>query len=245
MEDNIRSFTDTQAVKLFLLCSVTARRTNEQSCFGVDFTISVLGRQLRPVVRCAAGISAAALTSCFLFYRWRRVQDELQREITGQSWRQLPFIPPVSSGPLARSWHCRDLDRENKVFVYTFSRWCSDYRKLVEVKLHYKAIYRRLESEHWWVLSNDFYHVHSLELPPHYFATVSTVACIKAKFYLRSESSKSSMQDVLLQTEMSRTFSIVTMDSSGCFQVHDSSHAQVVETPAPVFSRPRGPPPGF
>ncbi|KAL6482871.1 hypothetical protein MHYP_G00077430 [Metynnis hypsauchen] len=126
--------------------------------------------------------------------------------------------------------------------------------KLVEVKLQHKAVYSGLESEHWWVLTNDFYHVRSQQLPPLYFARAIAVAYIKnigrdiseAKVYLRTETTESSVQDDLLQTTMCRTFKEVSVDKDGRFRCHDSSDAQTLETPAPfAFSSPRRPPPGF
>ncbi|KAL6482884.1 hypothetical protein MHYP_G00077560 [Metynnis hypsauchen] len=239
---------------------------------------SLLGGQLRSVVLCATGISAAAITSYFVFYRWRRILDQQRRiEFATQTeafdgtedreWdifpsvpipenlEELPFVPPSSCGPLARLWqYCREVDRANKSFASTYTKWTSDDRKLVEVKLQHKAVYSGLESEHWWVLTNDFYHVRSQQLPPLYFARAIAVAYIKnigrdiseAKIYLRTEATESSVQDDLLQTTMCRTFKEVSVDKDGRFRCHDSSDAQTLETPAPsAFSSPRRPPPGF
>ncbi|XP_066526330.1 uncharacterized protein [Hoplias malabaricus] len=251
----------------------------------MDLNITVLGRHLRPVVLCAAGLSAAAATSYLLFSGYRRIvghQREtravirphaldgseyqelnisapvcvsIPKEVSMQNCQTLPFSLPGISGPLARiKQRCQDLDRANRIFAFTYSRWCSDYRKLVEVKLEHQAIYRGLETEHWWVLSNKFYLVDALELPPRYFAHVRAVACIKrtgtciseAKIYLRSESSDSSVQNTLLQTNVSITFKGVSIDEDGRFRAHESNDAQTLETPAlSMFSRPRGPPPGF
>ncbi|KAL6456583.1 hypothetical protein MHYP_G00351270, partial [Metynnis hypsauchen] len=168
---------------------------------------------------------------------------------------ELPFVPPSSCGPLARIWqYCTEVDRANKSFASTYTKWTSDDKKLVEVKLQHKAVYSGLESEHWWVLTNDFYHVRSQQLPPLYFARAIAVAYIKnigrdiseAKIYLRTETTESSVQDDLLQTTMCRTFKEVSVDKDGRFRCHDSSDAQTLETPAPsVFSSPRRPPPGF
>ncbi|KAL6474800.1 hypothetical protein MHYP_G00158400 [Metynnis hypsauchen] len=211
---------------------------------------SLLGGQLRSVVLCATGLSAAAITSYFVFYRWRRILDQQRRvEFATQTeafsgtedreWdifpsvpipenlEELPFVPPSSCGPLARIWqYCREVDRANKSFASTYTKWTSDDRKLVEVKLQHKAVYSGLESEHWWVLTNDFYHVRSQQLPPLYFARAIAVAYIKnigrgiseAKIYLRTETTESSVQDDLLQTTMCRTFKEVSVDQDGRFR---------------------------
>ncbi|KAL6455797.1 hypothetical protein MHYP_G00356480 [Metynnis hypsauchen] len=246
----------------------------------MEFPLSFFGYRLRPVVLCAAGISAAAVTSCCLFYRWR-VADQRRRVDTAtqadagdhtvcdgvdqhrdigssvpEIWQELPFVPPTLCGPLARIWEfCQGLDRTEKNFAYTYENWCSDGLKLVEVKLQHKSLYNRLESEHWWVLSNNFYNLSTQELPPQYFACASAVACIKrigasigeVKVYLRTESSHTSVQNITLQTRVSRRMKCVLFDSDGHFWSHESSHTHILETPAPSVypMRPRGPPPGF
>ncbi|KAL6476712.1 hypothetical protein MHYP_G00152110 [Metynnis hypsauchen] len=251
----------------------------------MELPLSFLGYRLRPVVLCAAGISAAAVTSCFLFYRWR-VPDQQRRvdaatqtddgdhrlfhtvsardgvdqhrdacSSVPENRQELPFIPPTLCGALARIWEfCQGLDRTDKNFACTYENWCSDGLKLVEVKLQHKSLYNGLESEHWWVLSNNFYNLSTLELPPQYFACASAVACIKrigsireVKVYLRTESSQTSVQNIMLQTRVSRTNKCVFIDSDGHFWSHGSSHTHILETLAPSVcpTRPRGPPPGF
>ncbi|KAL7850293.1 hypothetical protein SRHO_G00196420 [Serrasalmus rhombeus] len=189
----------------------------------MELPLSFLGYRLRPVALCAAGISAAAVTSCFLFYRWR-VPDQQRRvdaattdsstqPVLATNRQELPFTPPTLCGALARIWFCQGLDRTDKNFAYTCENWCSDGLKLVEVKLQHKSLYNGLESEHWWVLSNNFYNLSTLELPPQYFACASAVACIKrigasireVKVHLRTESSQTSVQNIMLQTRVSRT----------------------------------------
>ncbi|XP_037400804.1 uncharacterized protein LOC119265150 [Pygocentrus nattereri] len=169
--------------------------------------------------------------------------------------QELPFTPPTLCGALARIWFCQGLDRTDKNFAYTCENCCSDGLKLVEVKLQYKSLYNGLESEHWWVVSNTFYNLSTLELPPQYFACASAVACIKrigasireVKVYLRTESSQTSVQNIMLQTRVSRTKKCVFIDSDGHFWSHGSSQTHILETPAPSVcpTRPRGPPPGF
>ncbi|XP_017549057.2 uncharacterized protein LOC108425131 [Pygocentrus nattereri] len=252
----------------------------------MDFPRSFFGFRLRPVVLCAAGISAAAVMSSFLLYRWR-VPDQQRRgdaatqtddgdhrllhtagatdgvdhhqdagSSVPQIWQEVPFIPPTLCGPLARIQELRqELDRNDKFFAYTYENWCSDGLKLVEVKLQHKSLYNGLESEHWWVLNNNFYNVSTQELPPQYFACASAVACIKrigasiseVKVYLRTESSHTSVQNVTLQTRVSRVNKCVFIDSDGHFWSHESSNTHILETPAPFVcpARPRGPPPGF
>ncbi|KAL6472599.1 hypothetical protein MHYP_G00187870 [Metynnis hypsauchen] len=248
----------------------------------------IFGAQLRPAVLCAAGISAAAVTSAFLFYRWRRIQDgqpttrdehaatqtdgcdgteehkltifssgcaPVPQEVSVLSWQQAVLIPPLSCGALVRfEQPCQALHRANRMFAYTFSQPRFDSTKLVELKLQHKTICEGLESEHWWVLSNEFYHLFP-ELPPQYFATVAAVACIKrigtsiseASVYLRTESVETSLQNVTLQTKVSKTLKMVSIGSDGCCRSHQSSNTRILETPAPftVSSKPRGPPPGF
>ncbi|KAL6482733.1 hypothetical protein MHYP_G00076050 [Metynnis hypsauchen] len=85
------------------------------------------------------------------------------------------------------------------------------------------------------------------------FACARAVACIKligtniseAKIYLQAEASESSVQDVLLNTEVFVTFKGVSIDMEGRFRCHDSCDAQTLETPLMFPSTPRGPPPGF
>ncbi|KAI4877250.1 hypothetical protein NFI96_014303 [Prochilodus magdalenae] len=168
---------------------------------------------------------------------------------------QLFIPPPYCCGPLARIWgYCKEVDSTNKTFASTYTKWSSNYRKVVEVTLQHKAIYDGLESEHWWVLKNNFYTVRSLQLPPLYFATVRAVAYIKytgtciseAKISLHAETSDSSVQDLLLSTTVSIMSKGVHIDADGHFQYYDSNDAQTLESPAPVFSSgPRRPPPGF
>ncbi|XP_037395743.1 uncharacterized protein LOC119263672 [Pygocentrus nattereri] len=247
----------------------------------------IFGAQLRPAVLWAAGISAAAVTSALLFYRWRiqdgqrTTRDEdaatqtdgcdgteehrlailpsgcapVPQEVSVLSWQQAVLIPPLSCGALVRfEQHCQALDRANRMFAYTFSQPRFDSTKLVELKLQHRTICEGLESEHWWVLSNEFYHLFA-ELPPQHFATVAAVACIKrfgtsiseATFYLRTESVETSLQNVTLQTKVGKTLKMVSIGSDGCFRTHHSSNTRILETPAPymVSSKPRGPPPGF
>ncbi|KAL6461616.1 hypothetical protein MHYP_G00297710 [Metynnis hypsauchen] len=225
----------------------------------MPFSFSLLGGQLRPVVLCATGISAAAVTSYFVFSRWRRILDRQWRSVDaptetdafdGMDDHRALFpgicvpVPEPSS---------REVDRTDKLFASTYKKWSSDGRKLVEVTLQHKAVYNGLQSEHWWVLTNEFYHVRSLQLPPQYFARARAVAFIKligtyireAKVYLQTESSESSVQDVLLNTQVSVTFKGVSIDKEGRFRCHDSSDTQTLETPFVFPSTPRGPPPGF
>ncbi|KAK1784401.1 hypothetical protein P4O66_013946, partial [Electrophorus voltai] len=97
------------------------------------------------------------------------------------------------------------LHNANRMFTYTLSQMFSADTKMVEVKLQHKSIYSGLESEHWWVLSNAFYHV-CAELTLQNFASVNAVACIKrrgtgitgATFYLCAESTESSVQNIFL-----------------------------------------------
>ncbi|KAL7846807.1 hypothetical protein SRHO_G00217870 [Serrasalmus rhombeus] len=248
----------------------------------------IFGAQLRPAVLCAAGISAAAVTSAFLFYRWRRIQDgqrttrdehaatqtdgcdgteehklvilpsgcaPVPEEVSVLSWQQAVLIPPLSCVALVRfEQPCQALHRANRMFAYTFSQPRFDSTKLVELKLQHKTICEGLESEHWWVLSNEFYHLFP-ELPPQHFGTVAAVACIKrigtsiseASIYLRTESVETSLQNVTLQTKVSKTLRMVSIGSDGCCRSHQSSNTRILETPAPftVSRKPRGPPPGF
>ncbi|KAL6479273.1 hypothetical protein MHYP_G00127060 [Metynnis hypsauchen] len=248
--------------------------------------VFIFGAQLRPAVLCAAGISAAAVTSAFLFYRWRiqdgqrttRDDEDAATQTDGCdgteehklaisspgcapmpqevfSWQQAVLIPPLSCGALVRfKQHCQALDRANRMFAYTFSQPRFDSTKLVELKLQHRTVCEGLESEHWWVLSNDFYHLFP-ELPPQHFATVAAVACIKrfgtsiseASCYLRTESVETSLQNVTLQTKVWKTLKMVSIGSDGCFRTHQSSNTRILETPSPflVSSKPRGPPPGF
>ncbi|KAL7891006.1 hypothetical protein AOLI_G00004820 [Acnodon oligacanthus] len=137
-------------------------------------------------------------------------------------WQELPFVPPTLCGPLAGIWEfCQGLDRSEKNFAYTYENWCSD----------------------------------GLKLPPQYFACATAVACIKhigasigeVKVYLRTESSHTSVQNIMLQTRVSRMKKCVFIESDGHFWSHESSHAHILETPAPSVypMKPRGPPPGF
>ncbi|KAL6461617.1 hypothetical protein MHYP_G00297610 [Metynnis hypsauchen] len=204
----------------------------------MPFSFSLLGGQLRPVVLCATGISAAAVTSYFVFSRWRRILDRQWRSVDaptetdafdGMDDHRALFpgicvpVPEPSS---------REVDRTDKLFASTYKKWSSDGRKLVEVTLQHKAVYNGLESEHWWVLTNEFYHVRSLQLPPQYFARARAVAFIKligtyireAKVYLQTESSESSVQDVLLNTQVSVTFKAHQEDPhQGFNQLQDTS----------------------
>ncbi|KAL6479341.1 hypothetical protein MHYP_G00127740 [Metynnis hypsauchen] len=253
----------------------------------MKLSVFISGAQLRPAVLCAAGISAAAVTSAFLFYRWRiqdgqrTTRDEeaatrtdgcdgtverklpisspgcapMPQEVSVLSWQQAVLLPPLSCGALVRfEQHCQALDRANRMFAYTFSQPRFDSTKLVELKLQHRTVCEGLESEHWWVLSNEFYHLFP-ELPPQHFASVAAVACIKrfgasiseASSYLRTESVETSLQNVTLQTKVSKTLRMVSICSDGCFRTHQSSNTRILETPSPflVSSKPRGPPPGF
>ncbi|XP_072542970.1 uncharacterized protein [Salminus brasiliensis] len=217
-----------------------------------------LGVQLRPVVLWAAGVSA--VTAYFLFSRWRRVLDQQRTTVDaatrtdacdGMDHLEQEVLP--SFCVLIPEQSRREVDRGNRTFSSTYSKWSSDYRKLVEVKLQHKAIYNGLESEHWWLLINDFYHVRSLELPPQHFATTRAVAYIRctgpfiveAKIYLRAETTESSVQDVFLKTMVAITSKGVSVDEDGRWRCHDSSDSQTLEAPFVMSGRPRGPPPGF
>ncbi|KAL6476742.1 hypothetical protein MHYP_G00152410 [Metynnis hypsauchen] len=138
--------------------------------------------------------------SCHLFH-----------QLCVEHWREFGKELAVAHIVLMKEF-CQGLDRTDKNFAYTYENWCSDGLKLVEVKLQHKSLYNGLESEHWWVLSNNFYNLSTLELPPQYFACASAVACIKrigsireVKVYLRTESSQTSVQNIMLQTRVSRT----------------------------------------
>ncbi|XP_037395468.1 uncharacterized protein LOC119263634 isoform X1 [Pygocentrus nattereri] len=179
----------------------------------------------------------------------------MPQEVSVLSWQQVVLIPPLSCGLLARIvQHCRALHRANRMFAYTFTQPLFDSTKLVELKLQHKTIFEGLESERWWVLSNEFYHLFP-ELPPQHFASVTAVACIKhfgtliseASIYLRTESVETSLQNVTLQTKVLKTLKLISIGSDGCFRSHQSSNTRILETPAPfmVSSKPRGPPPGF
>ncbi|XP_076841207.1 uncharacterized protein LOC143485601 [Brachyhypopomus gauderio] len=153
------------------------------------------------------------------------------------------------------------LDRAHRMFAFTFSRMGSSATQVVEVKLQHKSIYSGLESEHWWVLNNDFYWI-GAELTLHHFASASAVACIKlrgssitdATIYLRTCSTTTSVQNIFLQTVVSTWFKGVSIGSDDIFRSSESSHTQTLETPNPaVFSSspspprapPQRPPPGF
>ncbi|XP_072539122.1 uncharacterized protein [Salminus brasiliensis] len=209
-----------------------------------------LGVQLRPVVLWAAGVSA--VTAYVLCSRWRRILDQQRTEACDGMDRLEQEIFP-SFCVLIPEPSCGEVDRANRTFASTYSKWSSDYRKLVEVKLQHKASYSGLESEHWWVLTNDFYLVRSLELPPQHFATTSAVACIRcigsfiseAKFFLRTESTDSSVQEVFLKTMVAIMFQGASVDVDGRWRCHDSNDSQTLEAPFVMSSKPRGPPPGF
>ncbi|XP_035392273.1 uncharacterized protein LOC118242961 isoform X2 [Electrophorus electricus] len=179
----------------------------------MKFLLPVLGIRLRPAVLCAAGISAVAVT--FLVYRWR-VRDRQQAveeaathtEPSDQLEDREPF--PLDQDTFETTCTLilkplQALHNANRMFAYTFSQMFSADTKMVEVKLQHKSIYSGLESEHWWVLSNAFYHV-CAELTLQNFANVNAVACIKrrgtgiteATFYLCAESTESSVQNIFL-----------------------------------------------
>ncbi|KAL7865918.1 hypothetical protein SRHO_G00111650 [Serrasalmus rhombeus] len=174
------------------------------------------------------------------------------QEVSVLSWQQVVSIQPLSCGALVRIEHCHALHRANRRFAHTFSQQRFDSTKLVELKLQHNTLCEGLESEHWWVLSKGFYHFFP-KLPPQHFATVAAVACIKhfgtsiseASIYLRTESVETSLQNVTLQTKVSKTLKMVSIDSDGCFRTHQSSNTRILEMPAPfmVSSKPKGPPP--
>ncbi|KAL7842400.1 hypothetical protein SRHO_G00240890 [Serrasalmus rhombeus] len=109
------------------------------------------------------------------------------QEVSVPSWQQVVSILPLSGGALVRFEQlCHALHRANRRFAHTFSQQHFDSTKLVELKLQHKTICEGLESEHWWVLSNEFFHLFP-ELPPHHFATVAAVACIKMQVSVYSD----------------------------------------------------------
>ncbi|XP_076879086.1 uncharacterized protein LOC143527673 isoform X2 [Brachyhypopomus gauderio] len=136
------------------------------------------------------------------------------------------------------------LHRAHRMFAFTFSKMISSATQVVEVKLQHKSIYCGLESEHWWVLNNEFYWIDA-ELTLHHFASASAVACIKrrgtsiteANIYLRTCSTTTSVQNIFLQTQVSTWFKGVSIGSDDIFRSSESSHTQTLETPNPaVFS---------
>ncbi|KAL7851272.1 hypothetical protein AOLI_G00216280 [Acnodon oligacanthus] len=167
----------------------------------------------------------------------------MPQEVSVLSWQQVVSILPLSGGALARiEQRSRALHRANRRFAYTFSQQRFDSTKLVELKLQHKTICEGLESEHWWVLSNEFFHLFP-ELPPQHFATVAAVACIKrfgtsiseVSIYLRTESVETSLQNITLQTKVWKTLKMVSIDSDGCCRTHQSSSTRILETPAPFM----------
>ncbi|KAL6479135.1 hypothetical protein MHYP_G00125680 [Metynnis hypsauchen] len=78
----------------------------------------------------------------------------MPQEVSVLSWWQVVLILPLYCGILQ---HCQALHKANRIFAYTFSQLRFDSAKLVE--LQPKTICEGLESEHWWVLSNEFYHL--------------------------------------------------------------------------------------
>ncbi|XP_076831694.1 uncharacterized protein LOC143477083 [Brachyhypopomus gauderio] len=231
------------------------------------FPLPFLGIGLRPVVLCATGVSAAAVSS-FLVYRWW-VRDRQRTQVEagthadpchGHDGETFPmdediFEMPHSPIRESRRHAHQALHRAHRVYAFTFSQTFSSATKVVEVTLQHKSAYKGQESEHWWVLNNAFYNIDA-ELTLHYCGNAKAVAWIKRKetsiteatIYLCTQSTTSSVQNIFLQKEVSVTYKGVSIDSDGLFRLHESNHTQTLETPDPaVFSTspdpPRGPPP--
>ncbi|XP_066524940.1 uncharacterized protein [Hoplias malabaricus] len=184
--------------------------------------------------------------------------------VADQSYEDL--IAPDAQGPSSRLWiiprltlkeSCGYVLRVHRMQATTISRSFSNGEKQVEVTMQHKSVYRGLESEHWWVLTNDFYHLfpEDSQLPPMHFATVKAVAYIKCvgrqisvlTANLSTESTITSVtRSQFLQTKVSKTYRGVTTED-GCFRSSESSSTHILETPVvpQLAPRPLGPPPGF
>ncbi|XP_066504165.1 uncharacterized protein [Hoplias malabaricus] len=197
------------------------------------------------------------------------VLEELQEldvtlPVADKSYEDLPA--PDAQGPSSRLWiiprltlkeSCGYVQRVHRMQATTITQSFSNGEKQVEVTMQHKSVYRGLESEHWWVLTNDFYHLfpEDSQLPPMFFATVKAVTYIKCVGHqisvltanLSTESSITSVtHSQFLQTKVSKTYRGVAIED-GCFRSSESSSTHILETPVvpQLPSRPLGPPPGF
>ncbi|XP_066503362.1 uncharacterized protein [Hoplias malabaricus] len=265
-----QSFTD------FLRDRRTLLYSRNSAISTMDFPFFPRGLSLRPVLY-FTGFTTAAVTACVFLQRRLKSKrsaetdhlEELQElavnfPVADNSYEDL--IAPDAQGPSSRLWiiprltlkkSCGYVLRVHRMQATTISQSFSNGEKQVEVTMQHKSVYRGLESEHWWVLTNDFYHLfpEDSQLPPMYFATVKAVAYIKCAGHqisvltanLSTESNITSVTcSQFLQTKVSKTYRGVTIED-GCFRSSESSSTHILETPVvpQLASRPLGPPPGF
>ncbi|XP_066504166.1 uncharacterized protein [Hoplias malabaricus] len=241
----------------------------------MDSPLFPRGLSLRPVLY-FTGFTTAAVTACAFLHRRLKskrsaevVLEELQEldvtlPVADKSYEDLPA--PDAQGPSSRLWiiprltlkeSCGYVQRVHRMQATTITQSFSNGEKQVEVTMQHKSVYRGLESEHWWVLTNDFYHLfpEDSQLPPMFFATVKAVTYIKCVGHqisvltanLSTESSITSVtHSQFLQTKVSKTYRGVAIED-GCFRSSESSSTHILETPVvpQLPSRPLGPPPGF
>ncbi|XP_066525795.1 uncharacterized protein [Hoplias malabaricus] len=243
-----QSFTD------FLRDRRTLLYSRDSALSAMDFPLFPRGLSLRPVLY-FTGFTTAAVAGCAFLHRRHKSKrsaavvlkadhlEDLQElavtlPVADQSYEDL--IAPDAQGPSSRLWIIPRLTL-----------------KQVEVTMQHKSVYRGLESEHWWVLTNDFYHLfpEDSQLPPMHFATVKAVAYIKCvgrqisvlTANLSTESTITSVtRSQFLQMKVSKTYRGVTTED-GCFRSSESSSTHILETPVvpQLAPRPLGPPPGF